>query len=897
MPETISAANSAAAAASSAPETPTPRPRHWGRWLLGGLALVAGIWLALTLWLDPWLKRQLEQQVTRQTHGQYRLQVGELRTSLWQRAVRLSGVRLRPAATVADTLPRIRLDVARLNVTGIGLLALLRKAVVPLDSVVLDSVKIELLALATQPTKNAGKPLHERLPLKIKGLKIGYLGLLHTQASYRPSVQPTAQVQRADLSAHDLLITAAGAADTQRLGYAANWDLLLRHAQGAAAGHRLSLAGLSVSTADQRIQLDSGRVRPIGATQPGQARVDLSLPRLRIAGLRAAALQRKRAFWADSLLIESPQLTANLPTTGSAGSSKSISAYLRSLDLAHLAVRKGFVRVTGAAPAPVIHELEVAATGLHLDSAGAPDTRRIFFAKAWNVALGASRATVAAHVLTLKSLRLSTTAGTFELRAVRIQPPAPGQGKPGAVRVDLLLPSLALTGWNALALAQQHFQAASLVLDRPNLKFTPPAQPPPPVWKLVSKFLRRTDLAQLRVRHAEFEISGLRHLPQVRDLNLTGRAIRIDSLAALTPSRIAYARGWQANSGRITAPFDPPYYLASSQRARLDTDAQTFRFEDLALTPKYSPVAMNQHKGYQAPAITIKLPVLALSGLDFAGLVRRADVRAARVLVQRPVVRIRSDGRGPINPNMSKISPEEMLKLSTIIDIRRLDLRDGNLYSSYRSPLTPIPGRLSINRFNGSFYNLSNDRRRQTAATPLTGKASTYLQNRTRLDAQVSMYVLDPKGRHRVWGAFGAGPFAILNPMTVPTRLVKFKKGEVQRIRFDLQASRKGTTGTMWAEYSGLQLELLGYKNEEIKKPLLKRVISKVANVVVIRDQNPRKRGELVTGEMTSTREPRFSVFTLWRQGVVSGLFHSIGVPQKIAQKLSESKDEAPLPK
>ena len=67
--------------------------------------------------------------------------------------------------------------------------------------------------------------------------------------------------------------------------------------------------------------------------------------------------------------------------------------------------------------------------------------------------------------------------------------------------------------------------------------------------------------------------------------------------------------------------------------------------------------------------------------------------------------------------------------------------------------------------------------------------------------------------------------------------------------------------------------------------------------MLVIRDQNPRKRGTLVTGEMTSTREPRFSVFTLWRQGMVSGLFHSVGVPQKLAQNLSENKDEAPLPK
>jgi hypothetical protein len=186
-----------------------------------------------------------------------------------------------------------------------------------------------------------------------------------------------------------------------------------------------------------------------------------------------------------------------------------------------------------------------------------------------------------------------------------------------------------------------------------------------------------------------------------------------------------------------------------------------------------------------------------------------------------------------------------------------------------------------------------------TPATPLTGQATTYLQDQCRLDAQVSMYLLDPKGRHRIWGHFGPGEFSIINPMTVPTRLVAFKSGTVQRIRFDMRADRRGIRGTMCTEYTNLQMSLLGYKEDDqkIKKTFFKRVLSKAANVIVIRDQNPRKRGKLVEGRTISTREPRFSVFTLWRQGIVSGLFDNVGVPQKLAQKLSESADEAPLPK
>ena len=880
--------------------TPARSQRRWLGWLLGVAAVLLVLTLVAQQLLDPWLRRKLEQQVAAQTHGQYRLQVGALHTSLWQRAIRLSGLRLRPAATVADTLPRVRLDVAQLDVTGIGLLGLLRKGVVPIDSVVLDSARIEVLALARKSTRNAGKPLHEHLPFQLKGLNIDYFGLLHTQASYQPGgaqAQPTARLHRVDLSAQDLLISAAGAADSQRLGYAIGWDLRLQHAQGQAAGHQLAVAGLAISTVNQLVQLDSGLVRPLGNASAGQPRIDLRLPRLRLTGLRAAALQHRHQFRADSLLIQQPRLIANLPATNSNGSSKSAMSYIRSLDLAHLTVQNGDVRVRGAAANPVIRGLELVGTAIHFDPTNAPDTQRVFFAKAWEVALGYSQATLAAHALALGSLHLSTAAGTVTLQSARIRPPAPGQGKPGGMRVDLTLPRLTLAGFDAKALQKRHFQAQRLVLDRPELDFTPPVQPPPPIWKLLSKVLRRSEVAEVRVNHGGVRFGRWRHAPLVRDLNATGRAIRIDSAANADPRRIAYARAWRLNTGRLSAPFDPPFYRASSQRVHLDTDAHLLRFTTMLLRPKYSPVSMNLHKGYQAPAVTIKVKSLTLAGLDFVGLVNHGDFRLKRATVQSPVVTIASDGRGPINPNRSKISPEEMLNLPLIVDVPRLDLVNGNLYSTYRSPLTPGTGTMNINRFNGTFFNLSNDRWHQTPARPLTGQATTYLQNQCRLDARVSMYLLDPLGRHRIWGAFGAGQFAIINAMTVPTKLAAFKSGSVQRIRFDMRVDRKGSTGTMWAEYTGLQLKLLSYKDEEIKQTFLKNVISKAVNVVVIRDQNPRRRGQLVSGEMTSTREPRFSVFALWRQGVVSGLFNNVGVPQKLAQKLSEAQDKAPLPR
>ena len=707
--------------------------------MLSVAGLVLAVVLAVVFLLDPWLRHTLEKQVNKQTHGQYQLKVGELHTSLWRRSIRLVGIRLRPAAVVADTLPRLRLDLARLHVSGVGLWALLRKQVVPIDSLVLDSANIDLLALARRPTRHAGRPLHERLPLHLPGLNIGYCGLLHTTARYEPAdrAQPAGRFARADVVARHLLISPAGAADTQRLAYAAAWQLAVQQLQGRALYHALHLGRLAFTTASKKLEVDS----------------------------------------------------------------------------------------------------------------------------------------------------------------LRIREPRPGEGQKGAVRVNLAVTSAACTGLRAAAWQHQHhFRADSLLLDQPELAFKPPTQRPPDLWKMLRPLARRADVAHLRIRNGSLRVQGLRHAPSVVAVNITGRGIRIDSVARHTAARVAYARAWWASTGRLQAAFDAPYYRAESAHLRLNTTAHTLSLTGLALTPKFSPVQLNLRHGYQVPQFWARVPELAVAGLDFGPLIRHGEVHAARVSLQAPEVRIASDGRGPINPHRSIVTPEAMRRLHIRLDVRRLDLEAGNLTARYRSPLSPVAGTIRIRRFAGSLFNISNNPRRMTRATPLTGTATAWLQNRCRMTVHLAVPLLDPAGRHRVWGSFGPGEFAMLNEMTVPTRLVKFKTGRVQGITFALRGDLQRVTGSMTTRYTGLQLELLSYKKGEIKQSLGKKIVSKAANVLVIRDQNPRKNGRVVTGEMTSKRERRSSVFVLWRQGVVSGLLNNVGLPQKLAQKISESQDLAPLP-
>ena len=715
--------------------TAPARPQHrWRWWALGALAvlLVAGT-LALAFGLDPWLRRQLEKAVAQQTHGQYRLHISSVTTRLGARALHLRGVELRPAtAAVADTLPYLALRLARLDLSGVGLLALLRGQTVPADSLVLDSLRVRVQRLAERPSPHPTPPLYQQRPVRL-----GYLALRHVGGSLGEAAAPTVQLTSATMQARDVLFTSAGAADTQRLGFAAAWQAVLRYPQGRVGGHVIALA-------------------------------------------TAAFSSDKKSFSVDSLSIE---------------------------------------------------------------------------------------------------------------------PPAPGQGKPGATQVAFLLPQLRVRGLQAAAWQhQQRFRADSVLAQQPRFSFRPPAQAPPPLWQLMRPLARRADIGHFFLNDAFMAITGLRHRPVVRHIFAVGQALRVDSLSGHSgQQRVLYARSWTARSGRLTAVFDAPAYPARIEHAFLNTETGTMRLTGLALDPIFTPTQLNRRAGYQVTQVRIKMPELRAQGLDFGLLSDYTHLRIARLTAERPWLGLGSDGRGPLDPNESVLTPEAVRKLHLHLEVARFDLRGGTIYTTYRGARTPRLGTLTISELNATLRNVSNDPRHQTLAHPLTGTGTALVEGRSRLQVSLSAPLLDAQGRHHLWGSFSAAPLSILNRITVPTKLIGFKSGEVQGIGFDLRADRRQISGTVQARYTDLKFELYNYQDGELKKSLLTGLKSGLVNVV-IRDSNPRPGGRFVTGDMQSRRELRFSVFSAWRQGLLTGVLHNAGVPQQLAQKLTKGTNVQPMP-
>ncbi|OWP64542.1 hypothetical protein CDA63_04010 [Hymenobacter amundsenii] len=341
-------------------------------------------------------------------------------------------------------------------------------------------------------------------------------------------------------------------------------------------------------------------------------------------------------------------------------------------------------------------------------------------------------------------------------------------------------------------------------------------------------------------------------------------------------------------TGLTTATLNAPYYHVQWRSLRADTRQGQLALSQVLVVPTLSVVALSRAKGHQAAHVTVRVPALSFAILDFEAAANRHELRAAALTVTKARVSTRSDGRFAQNPNISHVTPEELAKVPFRLAIDRLRIGQGTITAQYRAPRDAQPGLIQITDFGGTLRNVSNDPARMSAAHPLTGTASGLLQGRCRARVQLQANVLDPAGRHTVSGTFYQAPLSILNSMTVPTRGIRFRSGLIERIDFRMQLDQQAARGTMRARYTNLKLQRLNRQN---KPGLLHRLETTAINGLVIRDNNPRQpEQELKTGSMRSARERRYSVLTLWRQGLVSGLLNSAGVPAPLAKKLSEGE-------
>ncbi|WP_460614656.1 AsmA family protein [Hymenobacter seoulensis] len=655
--------------------------------------------------------------------------------------------------------------------------------------------------------------------------------------------------------------------------------------------YHLRIGELRTSLWQQTIRLRHIQIRTVGTT-PDSARMPrlrLAVGRLEVGSVGLLALLRGKQVPIDSVVLDSVALRLlGLPAEGSKVPLHQ-QLPLEGLRIKQVQARHVWVSY-GASAQPLVQlgESALQVRDLWLSAEGSADSSRISYAAGLAAQLQGAVLRMPGHKVTLGKASFSSDSGRLRLAAVAVHPE---QGitatRTRAARISLALPQVVLTGLDAAQLARQHFRADTLRLSRPRLALTLPSQKPPSLHELLASYLTECRLKQLVVEKGQLRVTGLELAPSVADIDVSASDMRVLPHQR-QPSSMYYAQRWLVRTGRASATLDAPYYHLSWQKLTADTRAGQLRLTNTLVVPTMPVEALARSKGHQSAHVSVKIPDLLLTGFDYPAAANQQQLRVQSLTLRRPSVSTRSDGRFPINPNPSIATPEKLGQLPFRFGVEKLRVEGATITMLYRAPRDPKLGVMSLNRMGITLRNITNNPQRMSAARPLTGEATGWVQNAGFARVALRANLLDAAGRHTFSGAFGTTSLTILNSMTVNTRGLAFRSGDIRSIRFQMALDRRSATGTMWSEYSNLKLQLL---NDQERPGVLHRIGTSAVNGIFIRDNNPRKPGQpLETGKISSSRELRYSVFSLWRQGLVSGLLNSAGVPAGLAKKLSESE-------
>ena len=499
--------------------------------------------------------------------------------------------------------------------------------------------------------------------------------------------------------------------------------------------------------------------------------------------------------------------------------------------------------------------------------------------------MGSLRASLLSGSLTIDKLSLVPDTALWERQRAGEKEAMP------ALLVSLAARQLHLDGISYIGLLwKKTLQLDGIRLTQPDLRITRMREDAGTKEPLHRQLKAR--LAALQVKKIQADSGSITYKSsrqdtwntlEVQGLSLAVTDVQIDSAAYQDRQRVFYAKAIAITASRTNLLLPDGNYRLKTGRTAISTEAREVKISKVALVPLYRPQALARRKGKAITWLEIKVPAVAMRGLDFAGFAHRSNLVINAVQVLNPAIYAYKDRKNFKTKGVKPLPHDLMQELKTRLTIREIAVQDMHVRYEELAPEATKTGFITFEKLNASLRNITNDKNLMSTKNPAVMELRTAIMGKAPLKALIQLNLLDPGGFHTITGSVGETDAGILNTILAPTSFVSIKSGFLQKSSFQVRLSREKASGTMRAHYTDLEVELLS-KDKEERQSWGKRLLSALANKTAVESDNVPIKGEWRVGQITVTRKKNRSVFNYWKDCLASGLLSSAGL-ENIARK------------
>lgn len=364
----------------------------------------------------------------------------------------------------------------------------------------------------------------------------------------------------------------------------------------------------------------------------------------------------------------------------------------------------------------------------------------------------------------------------------------------------------------------------------------------------------------------------------VASYNLVVEDLQLDSASYGSKERAYYTKAATLQAQDLYYRLKDGTYKLQAGALNLATAGKKLALEKVHMVPLLEPAQMAKLKGHAVSYTDLRLATVKLIGLDFA-----AHSHSGKFLLQRLEINGAELSAFKDKKNFTEKSPKPLphdlaQQVKTPFRIDTVALKRGYVRYEELAEEASETGHITLEKLQATITNVSNMSEHMSMEKPAVAEASAMVMGKAAVSLTARLPLLHENGYHTLQGEIGGANPDILNPILIPTAFLSIQSGRVASARFNIELNASRATGSMQAIYQDLKVDLLS-KGEGGDQSFGKKVLTKVANKVAIKSDNPGKEGEEPrVGEIAVERNPEKSVFSYWKDCVVNGFLANIGV-------------------
>ncbi|OJJ17743.1 hypothetical protein BKI52_28175 [marine bacterium AO1-C] len=276
-------------------------------------------------------------------------------------------------------------------------------------------------------------------------------------------------------------------------------------------------------------------------------------------------------------------------------------------------------------------------------------------------------------------------------------------------------------------------------------------------------------------------------------------------------------------------------YNIRAKQINASTRAKTLTVNEFSFEPPVSDSVFNTYFKVQEDRFKISSQRLGFRQFQFDALIRKGELRIGSLNADRFMMDIFRDRRKPPRQNKVLMLNDLVRKVPFLVKLDTLNVKNSFVLYGEKVPQGMGFGQVFFTNVNLRATNI------QTKApdTNLTViRANTRLMGRGFIETTVKIPLLAPNFECAYYGQMGKMEAKFFNTMITANDHIFIRRGQIRKVRFNVQVRDSLATGELLADYRRLKITVLRKKNHQRKRGL----ITFIANLIIKHTNNLTKK-------------------------------------------------------